>query len=288
MGVWPAFVKSTLVLAGLYGLLAAGFVIVYRTSRVLNLALGAMLVLLVYVGTGLQQVWGRTELAALGVVVVAVLVGWIVSAGVVRPFVGHSSLPAILATLALAEVLLGTSLAVWRGAQMFFPVSGTRWRVLGWDFWSGDVWVLGVATVSLGGLLLVDRFTDLGRRMRAVADDSLLAAQRGINVNAMLGGAWIVGVVLIGLAGMLLATRQPVGPGFEHVGLKALPVAIVGGLDSVKGVVPAALLVAAAETVVALFIDPLAGEAVPFALLLLVMLVRPWGLFGSREELERI
>lgn len=286
--MFPFFVSSAIVLWALYALLAAGFVLVYRTSRVLNLAYGALLLCLGYVGVTLQGVLRFPWLAAVAVLAVGAVLGWAVSAGVLRPFVGHPPFSSILATLAFGEVVSGLTVSTWQGRQAFFALPSVRWQVGSFTVWSTDLLTVLVALACLGGLLALDRYSRIGRQMRAVADDSLLAAQRGVKIHSVLAVAWVLAVSLAGVAGVLLGARQSLGPGLEHVGLKALPVAMVGGLDSLVGVVPAALLVALAETAVALYVDPLAGDAIPFAILLVVLLLRPWGMFGTREELERI
>jgi branched-chain amino acid transport system permease protein len=124
--------------------------------------------------------------------------------------------------------------------------------------------------------------------MRAAGERPLLAAQRGINFQALFALSWALASLTGGLAGMLYASNVRLDPSVGVVGLKAFAVALVGGLDSVGGVAPAALVIAAVEVLTVLYGNPLLADVSPFICLLAMLLVRPWGIAGTREELERV
>ena len=143
-------------------------------------------------------------------------------------------------------------------------------------------------TLVYGSLLAFLRFGRWGIRMRAAGQSPLLAAQRGINLHAVYALAWGLSTLTGSLAGILLALDSGLDQTMAIIGLKAFPAALVGGLDSVVGALVGSLIVAAAEVLLIHYVDPLLSEVVPFLVLIAMLIVRPWGLFGTREELDRV
>ena len=138
------------------------------------------------------------------------------------------------------------------------------------------------------GLFVFLQFTRWGIRMRAAGQNPLLAEQRGIRLHGVYAFAWGLSTFTASLAGMLLALDSGVESTMATIGLKAFPAALVGGLDSLLGAVIGSLIVAAAEIVAIQYVNPLLSDVVPFVVLLIVLAIRPWGLFGSREQLDRV
>ncbi len=131
------------------------------------------------------------------------------------------------------------------------------------------------------------RFGRWGVRMRAAGQNPLLAAQRGINLHAVYALAWGLSTLTGSLAGMLIALDSGLTSTMVVIGLKAFPAALVGGLDSLVGALVGSLIVGAAEVLLIQY-DPLLSDVVPFLVLIAMLIVRPWGLFGTREELDRV
>ena len=132
------------------------------------------------------------------------------------------------------------------------------------------------------------RRTRWGIRMRAVGQNPLLAAQRGIGLHGIYALAWSLATFTGGLVGMLIASDSALDQGMVVIGLKAFPAALVGGLDSLLGTLLGALIVATAEVLLIHYVNPLLADVVPFLVLLATLIVRPWGLRGTREELDRV
>jgi branched-chain amino acid transport system permease protein len=151
-----------------------------------------------------------------------------------------------------------------------------------------DLLTVLTAALLFAGLFLFLRLSPLGIQMRAAGERALLAAQRGINFHLIFALAWALASFAGALAGMLYANNVRLEPSLDVLGLKAFAVALVGGLDSLAGVLPAALLVALVEVLSVRYGDPLLADVSPFLCLLAMLLVRPWGLFGTKEELERV
>ncbi|MCO5108115.1 MAG: branched-chain amino acid ABC transporter permease [Burkholderiaceae bacterium] len=240
------------VLASIYALIGCGYVLIYRTSRVLNLAHGELMMLGAYGLFTTASLFGSHPLVAIAMsAVLALVVGVLVYVVLMRRMTGESVLAAVLTTIALGILLRGAMVLVF-GAQEQHPLP-----LLGFGNASiaiGDArisavsltLVLATAAVYLG-LWAFLRFTVWGIRMRAAGQNPLLAAQRGIGLHAIYALAWGLATLTAGLAGMLIACDAALDQTMVMIGLKAFPAALVGGLDSLLGALVGALVVAAAE-----------------------------------------
>jgi branched-chain amino acid transport system permease protein len=141
---------------------------------------------------------------------------------------------------------------------------------------------------TYAALFVFLRFGRWGMRMRAAGQNPLLAAQRGINLHAVYALAWSLSTLTGSIAGMLIALDSGLSSTMVVIGLKAFPAALVGGLDSLVGALAGSLIVAGAEVLLIHYVDPLLSDVVPFLVLIAMLVVRPWGLFGTREELDRV
>ena len=285
---------NILVLASIYALISCGYVLIYRVSRVLSLAHGELMLLGAYGLYTTASLFSRSPALAVAMaLMLAAMIGLLVYALLMRRMTGESVLAAVLVTIALGILVRGLTVLVW-STQEQHPLN-----LLGWPNSSlpvgnsarisavGLAFVLVTAAVY-GGLYLFLRYTQWGIRMRAAGQNPLLAAQRGINLHAVYALAWALATFTGGIAGMLIACENALDQTMVTIGLKAFPAALVGGLDSLLGALAGSLIVAAAEVLLIYYIDPLLSEVVPFAVLVAMLMVRPWGLFGSREELDRV
>jgi branched-chain amino acid transport system permease protein len=225
-------------------------------------------------------------------VALALVVGILVYVCLMRRMTGESVLAAVLTTIALGILLRGAMVLAF-GAQEQHPLPA-----LGW---TNDSLRVGDARISSVGLVLVFatgaaylglwvflRHTRWGIRMRAAGQDPRLAAQRGIGLHGVYALAWGLATLTAGLAGMLIACDSALDQTMVVIGLKAFPAALVGGLDSLLGALVGALVIAGAEVLLIYYVDPLLSDVVPFLVLIAMLIVRPWGLFGTREELDRV
>jgi branched-chain amino acid transport system permease protein len=285
---------NTAVLASTYVLLAVGYVVVYRASRVLNLAHGELMMLGGYAMFTLVTVGGAGPVPAVaGTLAVSFLAGALVYAAVMRPMAGQPVFAAVLVTVSLGILFRGLAILGWT-ADIRYPLaelggSLTPRRLPGGVVLS-DVDLVAIATAGavLVGLWLFFARSRLGIQMRATAENPRLAAERGVDIHLVFAVAWGISTLAAGLAGILYASQVRLDPEIGVIGLKAFPVALVGGLDSLAGVLPAALLIALLEILAIQYVSPLLSDVMPFVVLLLMLFVRPWGLFGTREEIERV
>jgi len=282
------------VLAAIYALISCGYVLIYRVSRVLSLAHGELMMLGAYGLAATASLFSGHPLVAIAAsALLALLVGVLVYGVLMWRMTGESVLAAVLATIALGVLLRG-AMIIFFGTQTRYPL-----QELGWTNVSiavgetarisaaGLVLVLGTAAVY-GALFLFLRASRWGIRMRAAGQNPLLAAQRGIRLHGVYALAWGLATFTGGMAGMLIACDAGIESTLVTIGLKAFPAALVGGLDSLLGALVGSLIVAGAEVLLINYVDPLLSDVVPFFVLLAMLVVRPWGLFGTREELDRV
>ena len=281
------------VLAAIYALISCGYVLIYRTSRVLSLAHGELMMLGAYgLFTTASLFSGHPVLAIAASALLALVIGVLVYVALMRRMAGEAVLAAVLTTIALGILLRGAVILVW-SAQEQHPQ-----RLLGLSnptLALGDGRISAVALTLIvmtacvyGGLWAFLRFSAWGIRMRAAGQNPLLAAQRGIGLHGIYALAWGLATFTAGIAGMLLSLDQSLNQTMVIIGLKAFPAALVGGLDSLAGALLGSLIVASAEVLLIHYVDPLLSDVVPFFVLLAMLVVRPWGLFGTKEELDRV
>ena len=151
-----------------------------------------------------------------------------------------------------------------------------------------DIAIIAAALVAMAGFLLLLQRAAVGVEMRGVAKNPLLAAQRGINIHSINALSWAAATLMATVAGIFFALKVRLGPDIWYVGLAGFAPALIGGMDSLRGVAVGGVIVAAAEVLAARYIAPQVALAAPFLVLLLALWIRPWGIYGSREELERI
>ncbi len=285
---------NIVVLSSIYALIACGYVLIYRVSRVLNLAHGELMMVGSYLLLTLAWTFkGSPAIAIAAAIVLSLTVGVLVYVFLMRKMTGEMVLAAVLTTVALGIFLRGLMVLIW-SAQQQYPA-----QALG--FSNPALALPGGGRISLFAAILVAttafvyaalftflRFGAWGVRMRAAGQNPLLAAQRGINLHAVYALAWGLSTLTGALAGMLISLDSGLTGSLVIIGLKAFPAALVGGLDSLLGAILGSLIIGACEVLAIQYIDPLLSDVIPFVVLIAFLIVRPWGLFGTREELDRV
>lgn len=289
------FLVSGIMIGGIYGLVALGLVLVYKSSRVLNLAHGSFLMILAWLCWSFAEQLGLPIwLSILLVLVISVLAGLGVERFMLRPLIGQPILAVIIATLALGYLLEGVAIMAWgadtKGMPEFIPREA---------IWLGPVsiaqhylWAFGIAILLFVLLYLFFRYTKIGLGMQIVSEDQQVARSLGIRVKNILAQSWAFALVIAAISGILFASLNSVNNGNALIGLtKALPVMLLGGLESLYGALVGGIIVGIFEIVVGGYIDPLVGggfsNVAPLFLMLVILLVRPYGIFGWKR-IERI
>src|SRR6186997_2582530 len=275
-------IVNIIVLSAIYALLACGYVLIYRVSRVLNMAHGEIAILGAYMLFTSASLFVGNPLTAIGVaVVMSLTIGVLVYVLLMRKMTGEMVLAAILTTIAIGILLRGLIVLIWSAAQQrpleALGFSNPSIELIGGARISACAALMVIMTAMVyGGLFAFLRFGRWGVRMRAAGQNPLLAAQRGVNLNAIYALAWALSSLSGSIAGMLIALDSGLDQTMVVIGLKAFAPALVGGLDSLVGALVGSLIVAAAEVLAIHYIDPLLSDVVPFLVLIGMLIVRPW------------
>jgi len=269
-------IVNIIVLAAIYALLACGYVLIYRVSRVMNMAHGELSMLGAYLLFATASLFATHPLTAIASsAIMSIALGTLVYVLLMRKMTGEMVLAAILTTIAIGILLRGLIVLVWSAAQQHpleaLHLSNPPIEIVGGARISTCAALLVLMTALVyGGLFTFLRFGRWGVRMRAAGQNALLASQRGINLHA------------------IYALASGLDQTMVVIGLKAFAPALVGGLDSLLGALAGAFIVAGAEVLAIHYIDPLLSDVVPFLVIIATLIVRPWGLFGTQEELDRV
>lgn len=273
-----------------YALAAAGFVVVYKASDVINFAQGDLLLLGAYlIFFSLAQVGLPWSAGVLVTVLLAVAVGVAVERLVLRPLVGEPVISMVMATIGLSSVLRALVNALWgpspRSFDSFLPAGEVA---LGPAVVSaGRLISIPIALAVLGALGLFFRYARDGIAMRAVADDQQAAMSMGISIPRVVGLAWGLAAASAAVGGVMLANVVGVSPNIAAIGLRVFPVVILGGLDSIGGAVIGGAAIGLLEVYVGGYVGHGLSLVVPYVVLVAVLMVRPYGLFG-KEIVERV
>jgi branched-chain amino acid transport system permease protein len=285
---------NIIALASKYALISCGYVLIYRVSNVLNLAHGELMLLSAYLLFSIASAISADPAIAIGAAAcLSFVVGLLVYFALMRWTTGKSVLAAILLTIALGILLRGLMILIWtaqsRNPAQILGIVNRPIEILPGAFISTLSLALVVTNALVfSGLFALLQFTRWGLRMRAAGQNPLLAAQRGINLYVAYALAWGLATFTAGTAGILIALDTGLDTTMITIGLRAFPAALVGGLDSLLGALVGSIIVATAEVVLIQKVNPLLSDVVPFAVLLVMLVIRPWGLFGTREQLDRV
>ena len=282
----------------LYALLGLGFVIVYKSTRVVNFAQPVLMILGAYFTSAFAVDQGLPFWVA---VIIAVLftaaVGGIIERVAMRPMVGEPPFSAAMVTIGIFFVLqvIAADLIGLEQRQIGDPFALDRWEVAGVTFFHVDVARIVTAAAVVVALAFFFKYSRVGLAMRATSFNQETALAQGVPVGRMFALSWILAGALGALAGTLVGTG---GAGFDQtttlIALKALPAIILGGLDSIRGAIVGGVIIGLAEAYTKLYqAEHFAwtganfDQVVPYLVMLIVLLVRPYGLFGTRE-VERV
>ncbi len=294
MAVFLQLLFSGIMTGGVYALVALGFVVVWKATSVFNFAQGEILMVSAYICWALLvQVGLPLWLTFIVTFVIAAALGLIVERFALRPMIGQPLLAAMMITLALIAVLDGLVTIIWGSRQEVLPDFFPREPLhLGSVMISQQLLVAFVIAIALFfAFVLFFQRSRYGLAMRATAEDHQVTRSMGIRVSTSFAIAWVVACIVAAVGGILLGSVNGVNMNLGFLGLKAFPVVILGGLDSIPGAIIAGLIVGVLEKLATGYIDPLVGggfaEIFPFIILLIVLLVKPYGLFGMKR-IERI
>ena len=288
------FLVAGVAVGTLYALVALGFVIIYKATGIINFAQGALALVGAYLTYNATHTWGLPFYAAVVFAVVACgLLGLLIERTILSRMVGQPVFAVIMITIGLSIVIEQVIIMVWGGGTL--PLADP-WGLSTIRF--GEVTVaesdlarIVAAAVLLAGFFTFFRFSVLGVAMRATASDQEAALAQGISVRRIVGITWAVAAAIATTAGVLLASGgRGVEPSLGIIALVAFPAVILGGLDSPGGAVIGGIIIGVVEVMTSGYSDRLPEflganfqRVTPYVVLVLILLIRPYGLFGTKE-----
>jgi branched-chain amino acid transport system permease protein len=295
MDYFLQLVVSGIVTGGIYALIAMGFVVIYKATGVINFATGELMMLGAFFAyTAMTVAHAPFVVALLVAAIGAAALGAVVERVVLRPLLGQRAISVIMVTIGLSSVFKGIAQLVWSGEYRNFPPVFPRAPVvLGSVILpSRQAYPFLMALVAILAVALLFRFTRTGIAMRATASDQATAFGMGIDIRRVFSLSWSLAAVTAAVAGIVIGTIGGISPQLGAVGLRIFPVVILGGLDSIGGALIGGVVMGILENLAGGYLDPLlegggVKEVAPFVALVVILMFRPYGLFGTRE-IERL
>jgi branched-chain amino acid transport system permease protein len=281
-------------LAGvMYSLVALGFVLIYKASGVFNFAQGSMVFFAALTFVSLTERGWNFWLALVITLAVMVVLGLAIERVVLRPLINQPQITLFMATIGLTFVLEGLSQLIWgsqpHGLELGIPDIPMEWLSQKWNINISqfDLFAAFVAGLLVAVLAVFFQKTRIGRALRAVADDHQAALAVGIPLQHIWAIVWAVAGFVALVAGLMWGVRNGVQFALTFVALKALPVLLIGGFESIPGAILGGLIIGATEKVAEVYVGPFVGGGIEswfaYVVALLFLLVRPEGLFGEKH-----
>jgi branched-chain amino acid transport system permease protein len=292
--IFLQLVVQGLVTGSVYALVALGFVLIYKATGVINFAQGEFVLVGAYIclwlTTSHQVPFWWSFLITLAF---SILLGMSVERLILRPMIGEPAISVIMVTIGLSLVLKSVVAGIWGTDIMVFPqIFPTQPLNFGGVVVDTIyVWTMGFAVFFLVVFALFFKYTSIGIAMRATADDQQAAQSMGISIRRVFAISWCVAAVVSAVGGILIGNINGVNITLSNFGLKVFPAVILGGLDSIPGAIVGGFIIGLLENLSGGYLDHFFGggvkEVAPFVFLVVILMIKPYGLFGT-EEIERV
>jgi branched-chain amino acid transport system permease protein len=279
-------IVSGIAIGCIYGLIALGFVLIYKATEAVNFAQGELMMLGAFVALTATAIVGLPYWAGVAVAVVLMaLLGMLVERSILRPILGQPTFTVMMVTVGFGYVARGvvTMIPAWGGDThaLEAPYKGQIVRlgdlILGMD----QLVVIGTTALLCATLYVFFRFTKVGIAMQASSQNQLVAYYVGIPVRRINSLIWAISALVAGIAGILLAPITFVYANMGFIGLKAFPAAVVGGFGSVPGAIVGGLVIGVVEALAGRYLPEGFKDVAAYVVVLLMLMVRPNGLFGE-------
>jgi branched-chain amino acid transport system permease protein len=290
MNYFLNLLMSGLVIGSLYGLIAMGFAMVYRATGMVNFAVGEVMMLTAYISFNLAQIPGMGFLGLLATTLpTAMVLGLLIERVFIRPMLGEPMFSRVMVTIGVAVVIRSTVILIWGVEPKPYP------RPLGDDvirlgelaLYPGQIFSLVMMALLCLVMWVFFRHSRVGIAMRATSNNETTALLMGINVKRISGIAWALSSLFAAVAGLSFCLMFALEPEISQMGLRGFPATILGGLDSVVGGAFGGLVIGVVENMAGGYLGRGLKEIAGFVLIIVVLMVKPYGLFGQRE-IERV
>jgi branched-chain amino acid transport system permease protein len=284
-----------LVVGSIYSLVATGFVIIYKATSALNLAQGEFLMVGAYICLDLLTKHQIPFFQSIFITLIfSALLGLLIERVILRPLIGSHMISVIMVTLGLASILKAVVQIAYGTNTIPFPevFPTTPVQIGPVPVSQGYLYALLCVVFLVATLTLFFKYAKAGVAMRATASSQQVALSMGISVKRMFALAWCISAIVSAVGGILLGTiRGGIDMSLAFMGLKVLPVVILGGLDSILGAIVGGVIIGVLENLSGGYLDPAVGggakEIAPYIALILILMFKPYGLFGKRK-IERV
>jgi branched-chain amino acid transport system permease protein len=287
-------IVTGLVLGSVYSLVALGFVLIYKSTSVLNFAQGELLMFGGYICLTLTVqfhipfIW-----SFLVTLIFSFILGVLIERVLLRPMLGESIISIIMLTIALSTLMTSLIQIVWGTQTKVFPPIFSEKPIYIFGLFVSEVYlyslVFAMICVALFGLFF--KFSSAGLAMRVTAFDQQVAQTMGINIKRIFALAWAISAVVSSVGGIILGNINGINNALAIMGLKVFPCVILGGLDSIVGAIVGSLIIGILENLAGGYLDPILGggvkEVAPFVFLVIILMIKPYGLFG-KKLIERL
>jgi len=293
MDTFAGALVNGILVGGVYVAVALGMVMIFKATKVVSLAHGAVLMLLAYLAWDLSDLrhfplWGAWILTIL----VGMTVGWILNRLFLRPVIGRPLMVPFLVCLVLAMVVRGVALLCWQGrvGTLHSLPEGTA-HIGGASITYAYITAFLISMVMFIALVVYFRRTKMGLLMRCVAEEHNTSRSMGLDVRKVFSLSWIIACALAAVSGILLGSLNVVEDAMgSPILIRALPAMLLGGMESIPGALVGGIILGMAEVMASTYVDPHIGgfrDLMPFILIVAILLIRPYGLFGEKT-VERI
>lgn len=284
------FLIGGLAIGSVYGLVALGFVLIFKSTDVFNFAQGDLLMVGGYLlFTMLATLHLPMIPAILAVLAAGAVIGVLLQAVVFRSMIGRPLLTVVMVTIALSLVIRSIMQIIYGPQERTLPttIPNDSIAILGVRVSTLDLIVMGITALCVLCFALFFRRSKLGLQMRATAESVEASVLSGIDANRVFLVAFGIGTATAALGGVLMGNLQVVSPQLSAIGLLAFPAAVIGGLTSIPGAVVGGLVIGVTQQLATGYVSGQAANVVVYGLLMAVLLLRPYGIFGS-PTVERV
>ncbi|MBP8608613.1 MAG: branched-chain amino acid ABC transporter permease [Syntrophaceae bacterium] len=275
----------------IYGLVAVGFVLIYKSSQIFNFAQGEMVMFGAFLMWTFLQPFGLPPLLAIILVLALVgVAGYSLERFPLRPMIGQPILATIMVTMGIGVFLKGLSLLIWsENIGIKFPtvIENRTFTILNIPFSNVTIGSFFFVLILVLLLSIFFNYSRMGLHMRAAAENHQLAQSMGIRVTKAIAQSWAIAAIVSTIGGFTLGYIRGIDFGLTEVGLIAISSALVGGLESFKGAILGGVIMGVAQTLTGGYIGYGLKEVVPFIIMVLVLIYKPYGLFGL-VRIERV
>jgi branched-chain amino acid transport system permease protein len=290
MGLFLDYSAVGIAAGGVYALIALGIVVIFKSSKTFNFAMGEMMTFSAYIFYTSVVTFGLS--IPLGFVIAlagSIGVALLIERFALRPMLGRPFIAVVMVTFGVGTIMRGVMSMIWGAEDLQVPAFLARDPVM-----LGDIFIPGktaracaISVAIVLSLIAFLRYSRAGVALRAAAADQITAYSMGIDIRRVIAFTWVIAAITGCISGILMANVNALTPNLGLVALNVLSVVILGGMNSIGGVLVAGLLIGWLEAVTGLVMGTEWREITPYVLVLIVLLIRPTGLFGTRE-IERI